>query len=392
MRGKWALTLFLSTLLIMLLFIGLHSYLSGEGSQGIVDVFVGVDAAYDNVTDLKNRIDQVKDYTNFFILGSTGVTLNETKLNEMCDYLNSSGLNFATYTHTAQNTSYTFNQSAWTAYARERWSSEFVGLYVYDEPGGHQIDSDGPYMIVPEAQNYSDAATKFVGNLNCYISEFLALNTTMMTADYVLYEYDYRAGYDIVLAEYAWNHSRPINTALCRGSATMQDKEWGVMLTYTYDQPPYLASGPELYEDMVTAYENGAKYIVVFDFARQNETRLVHGILQQEHLDALRQFWEYAKSHPRPDNPVEERVAYVLPPDYGYGFRNGKDSIWGLWKADNLSNTIWDDVNTFAQQYKEKFDIIYLDTPNFDSWNYSKLIFWNGTVCFKDDTWENRLF
>ena len=163
MKGKWALTIFLSTLLLMLLFIGIHSYLTGNGgSAGTVDVYVGVDAAYDNMTDLKNRIDQVKDYTNFFVLGSTGITLNETKLNEMSDYLNASGLAFATYTHTAQNSSYNFNQSSWTAYAKQKWGNEFVGLYSYDEPGGHQIDRDEPYMIVPQADNYSDAANKYV--------------------------------------------------------------------------------------------------------------------------------------------------------------------------------------------------------------------------------------
>jgi hypothetical protein len=384
MKGKWAITIFLSALLLMLLFIGLHAYISGNGgSAGTVDIFVGVDAAYDNMTDLKHRIDQVKDYTNFFVLGSTGITLNESKLNEMCDYITESGLSFATYTHTTNNSTYNFNQSAWTAYAKQRWGSDFLGLYSYDEPGGHQIDRDEPFMIVPEAENYSDAANKYVANLHTYIAEFMALNTTLMTSDYVFYEYNYRAGYDIVFVEYAWNHSRPINTALGRGAATMHGKEWGAMLTYTYEEPPYLASGPELYQDMVTAYENGAKYILLFDFAMQNETRMAHGILQQEHLDALEQFWEYAKAHPRPSNPVEERVAYVLPPDYGYGFRSGDDSIWGLWPADELSSQIWNDVNLYADEYGQLFDIIYADAPNFDTWNYSKLIFWNGTTLTK---------
>ena len=383
MKGKWALTIFLSALLIVLLFVGIHAYLGGNGATGNVDVYVGVDAAYDNITDLKNRIDQVKDYTNFFVLGSTGITLNETKLNEMSDYINASGLKFATYTHTAQNTTFQFNQSAWTAYAKQKWGNEFLGLYTYDEPGGHLIDNDRPYMIITQAGNYSDAASKYVKNLTGYISEFMALNSTLMTSDYVLYEYDYRAGYDVVLAEYAWNHSRPINTALCRGAATMQGKDWGVMLTYTYDSPPYLESGPEMYADMVTAYQNGAKYILVFDYAMKDGTQMAHGILQEEHLDALKQFWEYVKTHPRPSNPVNERVAYVLPPDYGYGFRGPNDSLWGLWGADNLSSQIWNDVNLYAQQYQQQFDIIYADTPNFNAWNYSKLIFWNGTTITK---------
>jgi hypothetical protein len=341
---------------------------------------VGVDAAYDNVAELKARIDQVKDYTNIFILGSTGITLDEIKLNEMCAYITANGLNFATYTHTTKNTSINFNQSAWTAYAKQHWGDNFLGLYSYDEPGGHQIDVDHPYMIVTEADSYSDAANRYTNNLHNYISEFLALNSPLITSDYVLYEYNYRAGYDIVLAEYAWNHSRLINTALCRGAATMHSKEWGVMLTYTYEHAPYLASGPELYQDMVTAYQNGAKYILIFDYAMENETRTAHGILQQEHLNALKQFWEYVKTHPRPSNPVNERIAYVLPPDFGYGFHGPDDWLWGLWKNSTLSNQIWNDVNTYSQQYSQKFDIIYADTPNFDNWAYNKIIYWNGTV------------
>jgi hypothetical protein len=386
MKGKWALTIFLSALLIVLLFVGIHVYLGGNGAAETVDIYVGVDVAYDNITDLKALVDEVKSYTNFFVVGSTGITFNETRLNDVCQYLHGSGLSFATYTHTTTNATppIEFNQLQWISYARQRWNGTFLGLYTYDEPGGHQIDHDDPFMVVPQADNNSDAANKYVETLtNKYLADYIPLNFSLITSDYALYEFDYRAGYDIVMAEYAWNHSRPINTALCRGSATMQGKNWGAMLTYTYDIPPYLASGPELYDDMVTAYQNGAKYILVFDYAMKNSTKMAHGILQQEHLDAIKQFWEYVKTHPRPSNPVNERVAYVLPPYYGYGFRGPNDSLWGLWGADNLSSQIWNDVNMYAQQYKQKFDIIYTDTPNFNAWNYSKLIFWNGTTLTK---------
>jgi hypothetical protein len=379
MKSKWAITIILCALLIIVLFVGVHAYFFTDASEK-VDIYVGVDAAYDNMTDLKARVDQVKNYTNFFVLGSTGITLNESKLNPMCDYISSNGLSFATYTHTTANSTFNFNQSEWTAYAKQRWGSQFLGLYSYDEPGGHQIDQDHPYMIVPEADNYSDAAETYVQRLHTYISEFLALNTTLFTSDYALYDYDFRAGYSVVMAEYAWNHSRPINTALVRGSATMQGKDWGVMLTYTYEQPPYLESGPELYQDMVTAYENGAKYILVFDYESANETGMARGILQQEHLDAMQQFWNYVKNNPRPSIPVNQRVAYVLPPDFGYGFRSADDWVWGIWKNDTLASQIWIDVNKYSLQYGQKFDIIYADTPNFDSWGYSKLFYWNGTV------------
>jgi hypothetical protein len=379
MNQKWVLAVLLIVFLIIMLFVGLHTYLFTGASEKI-DVYVGVDAAYDNISDLKARIDQVKDYTNFFVLGSTGITLNESKLNEMSDYITQNGLNFATYTHTTANSTFDFDQPAWTAYAKQQWPNQFLGLYTYDEPGGHQLDQDHPYMIVPEAENSTDAQNLYVQRLNSYISEFLALNTTLFTSDYGLYEYDYRAGYNVVMGEYAWNHSRPLNTALVRGAATMQNKEWGVMITYTYDVPPYLESGPELYQDMVTAYENGAKYILIFDYAASSKTEAAHGILGQEHLDALKQFWDYARSHPRPANPVNERAAYVLAQGFGYGFRSGDDWVWGLWKNETISSRIWNDVNNYSSQYGEKLDIIYEDNPNFSQSNYSRLIYWNGTV------------
>ena len=58
---------------------------------------------------------------------------------------------------------------------------------------------------------------------------------------------------------------------------------WGVVITWAYDEPPYIESGEKLFHDMVLAYENGAKYILIFD-TNKNYT---HGILGEEHFDAI---------------------------------------------------------------------------------------------------------
>ena len=128
---------------------------------------------------------------------------------------------------------------------------------------------------------------------------------------------------------------------------------------------------------MVTAYQNGAKYILVFNYPKNNAT---YGILQEEHFEALKQFWQYVKNNPRTSDSINDRVAYVLPKDYGYGFRGPNDTIWGLWEADNLSSKIWNDVSTLVEQYKPRMDIIYEDDLQFNMSKYSKLIFWNGTT------------
>ena len=376
----WLLYVIVGSLLAVLLFAGIHAYLESQAVSRPPDIFFGVDAAYDNMESLKQRVDEVKSYTNFFIIGSYGITFNETKLNDMCQYIYDSGLSFAIFSHTNRGSNIPLNQSEWSYYAEKRWGERFWGLYAYDEPGGHQVDHDNEFMAVKAADNYSDAANKFTAKLrDDALLDFLPLDSPLMTSDYALYEFDYRAGYDVVLAELAWNHSRPINIALCRGAATVHGKDWGVMITYTYDTPPYLASGQQIYNDLVLAYQNGAKYFMVFDYAKDPVTNVTHGILQQEHLDALQQFWQYVKHNPKPTVP-NERVAYVLPKDYAYGFRGPNDSIWGLWNADDLSSKIWNDANTLANQYGSALDIIYEDTLQNSAFNYSKLVFWNGTV------------
>ena len=51
------------------------------------DVLVGVEIAYDNIGDCKMMVDKVKNYTNLFVIGTTDITLNETSLNIVCDYV-----------------------------------------------------------------------------------------------------------------------------------------------------------------------------------------------------------------------------------------------------------------------------------------------------------------
>jgi hypothetical protein len=79
--------------------------------------------------------------------------------------------------------------------------------------------------------------------------------------------------------------------------------------------------------------------------------------------------------------PKSERIAYVLPKDYGYGFRGPNDKIWGLWQADELSYGISVDVNTMLEKYDMNLDIIYDDgLVQGSTMGYRGLLFWNGTT------------
>ena len=203
-------------------------------------------------------------------------------------------------------------------------------------------------------------------------------NLTLFTSDYVLYWFDYKGGYDVIFAQLGWNYSRQLNIALVRGAATVQNKEWGAIITWTYNNPPYIESGTELYKDLVLAYENGAKYIVIFDSNKE----YTQGILENEHLEAIKQFWEYTQSNPRQEIPISNRIAYVLPKDYAYGFRGPTDKVWGLWEVSSVrefSDQLCIEVDSAINLYQERLDIIYDDNLELSN-GYSKYIFWNGTI------------
>jgi hypothetical protein len=345
-----------------------------SAEQDLPDLFLGVDVAYENLAEIRKLIDEVSSYTNLFVIGCTGITYDYTKLNETCQYVYDKGLSFIIYCEIPP-------RIEWLTEAKERWKDRFLGLYVFDEVGGRQLDLRELWVTVLKADNYTDAGSQFIDGINWSLNRFKRnyTNSTtfpLFTSDYALYWFDYKAGYDVLLAQFGWNYSRQLNVALCRGAATVQNKDWGVMITWTYTAQPYIESGEELYEDLILAYENGAKYIVVFDSNKDYTS----GILGEEHLEALKQFWQYAQDNPRENDPIGDRVAYVLPKDYGYGFRGPNDKIWGLWEADTLSNELCIALGNLIEKHGTKLDIIYDDGLELSNiYAYKELIFWNGT-------------
>ncbi|MCW4008301.1 MAG: hypothetical protein NWF09_06430 [Candidatus Bathyarchaeota archaeon] len=378
MKNKYWLPIVLVSLLIVSLFL-----VSRLFDDPALNIFVGVDVAYDNVEELKQLVDKISSYTNTIVIGSTGITHNFTKLNDVCQYLYNKSMYFMIYAHPINDPEVLNVQRQWVLDAKPKWGEHFLGLYAYDEPAGRQLDN-ATLKAVDDSNwyvdNWTDAANKYITNMNLILNVSIqehmgGLHLPLFTSDYALYWFDYKAGYDVVFAEFGWNYSRHINVALCRGATTVQNKDWGVMITWTYTAPPYLESGEALYNDLVLAYESGAKYILVFD---TNED-YTHSVLQPEHLDALKRFWHYAKNNPRPSSLNHNRIAYVLPKDYGYGFRGPADKIWGLWEADNFAIKLSTEISQLIDSYKHRLDIIYDDGLN-GTYCYSKIIFWNGTI------------
>jgi hypothetical protein len=379
--------------LILLVCSSLLFVFTSEGvhAENAPDIFVGIDLAYGGLDQIKQWVDQVSSYTNLFVLGCTGVTQNKLDLDNACQYLFDKDMFFIVYQDYPLDYNWFLSgKSSWFEDAKARWGNHFMGFYYADEVGGRQLDLDPHWTTVKKAEDYANASSQFNIRTSKSIDWFRnaysgGQNATLFTSDYAFYQFDYKAGYDVLLAQFGWNYSRQLNAALCRGAATAQDKQWGVMITWTYRQSPYIESGEELYKDLLVAYNNGAKYILVFNSNKE----YTNNILRQEHLDTLKQFWQYSQQNPRRISLVNDRVAYILPKDYAYGFRGPNDKIWGLWKADSLSAPINLELGNLLQQYGSKLDIVYQDMLGLGKTQEYKSIIYSNTSTFVSPTFQD---
>jgi hypothetical protein len=359
--------------------------------ESMKDVYVGLDIGYGDEQTALEQIDKVASYVNLIIIGSLKVTTDTEKLTVVCDHIYQKGLNFIVYVAfgQAEDAPPRGPDSEFFLKASEKYGDKFLGVYLFDEVGGKLID--GNHSIdVTNAATYSDAAILYTHHLNYYlgnVSEYYApAQYPLFTSDYALYWYDYIAGYDVVFTEYVGNHSRQIATGLCRGAAKSLNKEWGVIITWSGQPDSFVENPEQLYNDMVLAYQNGAKYIIVFNSPGQFTPPTEYGTLTPKHFERMEQFWNYVHDEPWVGlYPAD--FAYVLPRDYGFGFRFPTDRIWGKWGADNLTQQIWDDVQTVLETHVLSLDIVY-ETRIADAsieLPYGWLLFWNGITLQKTD-------
>jgi hypothetical protein len=394
---------------------------------------VGVAFCGNTTSEATLLIDRVKTYTNLFILdsGRNPISRNQTQIEEICDYAVSQGLkviiNVGTYYPQVswfwQLKTLEGIKQRWT----ERWGDKFLGMYYNDEPGGIQLDGNwsgyftwasaiqnrtgfnstaffrGAYMNAinalsginakmqaanasgSEPTDYNAEADFFVQNVireDLGMMPLKAAGFTTFTSDYGLYWFDYLGGYDVMLAQIGWNCSLAQQIDLVKGAARMQNKDWGIILTWKYGSAPYLDTGDQMYYQMMTAYQAGAKYVVVFNYpiVEGND----YGIMNDEHFIALERFWndvtKVRKTNTLNDVSASE-VALVLPKNYGWGMRRPGDSIWGFWGPDSKSLTVGTTMGKLLAKYGVSMDIIYEDPayPVADG-GYNKVYYWNSTT------------
>ena len=380
----------LAVLLVLVLLFTLAGVdLQSQKAASKPEVFVGVDVAYGNETAVYAVADAVYGYANLIVVGSLNVTQDTAALTRVCNFLYQKGFYFIVYVGFAKTNFLPPRgpDPAFFSMASAQWGDKFLGAYFFDEPGGNQLDtSDKVVSSVQtsqfETRDYSYASEAYVagltGDLAISVDWFTPspVQSQLFTSDYALYWYDYLSGYGTVFTEFVGNQSRQIAVALDRGAAHVLGKDWGVIITYQGNGPE---NATQLYSDMTFAWQSDAKYIVVFDGNSTDAS--TSGVLTQAHLDAVKQFWNYTKTNTRSgEYPAD--TAYVLPADYGFGFRSSSDTIWGLWNADALSAKVWNDANSLLATYGNNLDIVYetrIDSQPI-ALPYKTLIFWNGTT------------
>jgi hypothetical protein len=372
-------------------------------------VYLGVSFCGNTTDEAKLLIDKVKDYTNLFVVQSGPVSHNMTATTEICDYAVSQGLDVIVYFGWFDpDHSWRY---PWVQDAAQRYGDKFLGVYYYDEPGGLQLDYDWENHFINWSNHikasddsddpfYQNFLKSFEGYLNGTIRDYdieaqiyvghlqndpgfsLLKNSSIQTfvSDYALYWWDYIGGYDVVFTQLGWNtpgnNSIVQEIALTKGAAHLQGKNWGVIVTWTYPNAPYLASGEEIYDQLLLSYTAGAKYLIIFDYPSIEGNS--YGVLTDEHFEALQKLW--LDIH----NPAIKRISnveavLVLPQNYGWGMRHASDRIW-IWDADEYSPQIWDSSQKLLEQYNINLDIVY-DDPHFPiNERYNKIYYWNQTL------------
>jgi hypothetical protein len=327
-----------------------------------------------------------------------------TATTEICDYAISQGLNIIVYFGWF-NPEYPW-QKLWVQNATQRYGDKFLGVYYYDEPGGNQLDYDwedyftnlnnrlkipgansGRYQNLLESiegylngdiRNYDDEAQIYITYMQQDRDIAFLRNNSIPTfvSDYALFWWDYLGGYDVVFAQLGNNASIMQEIDLTKGAAHLQDKDWGAIATWKYDEPPYLDSGDEIYRQMVMAYQAGAKYLIIFDYpAIENNP---YGVLTEDHFETLQKLWaDINKSTTKRVSSVE--AVLVLPQNYGWGMRRIDDRVW-IWSSDEYSPVIWDISRKLIDRYGINLDIVYDDSQFPVTGKYDRICYWNQTL------------
>jgi hypothetical protein len=426
-KTKQAKKYLLPALLIAILAVSVFSlqvFMASSNQPKVSGIpYVGIAFCGNTTAEAKQLIDRTKTYTNLFILDTAKgnpISANQSQVEEISDYAVSQGLSVivnlgfkdvwedGNLSWFWQPQSLDSIKANWT----QRWGDKFLGVYYNDEPGGIQLDGswieffqrysgwlsrsnqtalvdlntiynrmlDTVYNGTAVPESYDLEANFYVQDVIAQDPGFMQLKAAgirTFTSDYALYWFDYLGSYDVLFAEAGANCSLTQQIDLVKGAARLQDKPWGLMVTWKYYDMPYLSSGNEMYDQMMLGFQAGAKYITVFNYPT-NVT--AYGALTDEHFSAIQRFWNDIHQKSFEDKSLPN-AALVLPHNYGWGMRFPNDTIWGFWKTDGKTQQIAVTMSSLLAQYGTSLDIIYEDSTYPASLgNYKAVYYWNSTT------------
>src|SRR3990170_5955088 len=85
-----------------------HYKIRDEASKE--NLFFGVSFGLNTTSEAKLLIDKVKGYTNLFVINSWAISINETALNEICEYAVKADLEFVVYFDLISRITYPWHQ------------------------------------------------------------------------------------------------------------------------------------------------------------------------------------------------------------------------------------------------------------------------------------------
>ena len=103
------------------------------------DFYFGV-TADGNFTTTINLIDKIKDYTNLLLILNPEIAKNKTCITQVCDYAQEAGLSFLVHMSHPSYWIFDYDPFEWYYEAKQSYGDKFLGYYLYDEPGGNQLD------------------------------------------------------------------------------------------------------------------------------------------------------------------------------------------------------------------------------------------------------------
>ena len=73
MKARYIIAAIAITCLLITAFFLTQGFQGAPAKKNYLDVYVGIDVAYDASDEIKTLVDIVSSYTNFFVIGSSGI-------------------------------------------------------------------------------------------------------------------------------------------------------------------------------------------------------------------------------------------------------------------------------------------------------------------------------